>query len=56
MKDCKSKIFKNYLTMCHLSVQEKLKEKRAAISAHREFIKEPSHDLKHVKVQPCVCS
>ena len=56
MRDCNRKICKNFLTMHHLSAPEKLKDKRDAVAAHRKLTKEWSHDLKHVKVQQCVCS
>ena len=56
MKDCNSKIFKNYLTIHHMSVPETLKGKLAAVFTHRELVKEWSHGLKHVKVRPHVYS
>ena len=36
VKDYNSKICNNRLTMCHLSVPEKLKDKRSDVVAHRE--------------------
>ena len=56
MKDCNRKICKNYLTICHLSVPNKLKDERAAAAVHRELTKERSRELKHVEVQPHACS
>ena len=54
MKDCNIKICKNHLATCHMSVPEKLKDKRDVIAAHRELMQEHSHDLKHIEVQPHV--
>ena len=42
--------------MCHLGVPERLKDKRCDVAANRELMKEQSHDSKHEKNQPCVCS
>ena len=50
MKDCNSKMFKNFLTMYYLSAPDKLEDKRSAIAAHRVFMKELSHEPNHAKV------
>ena len=39
MENHDSKILKNHLTMYYLSVQDKLKDKRAVVAAHRELMK-----------------
>ena len=51
MKDCNITICKNRLTTHYLSVPEKLKHKRDVVAAHRELMKEKSHELKHESVK-----
>ena len=56
MKDYNSKICMNFLTMSYLSALEKLKDKICAFTARLKLMNELSHDSKHVKSQPHVCS
>ena len=35
---------------------KKIKEKRSAVAAHRELMKELLHELQHANTQSCACS